>query len=139
MSPWCANLVRRLIASCAPGWTCWSLAMWFCIAWMRSKSWCDRRWAARSHARVSDFETIHVTSRNALALGRRRPSSRSDSMANPVRLDNLDLVRGLAALLVLAGHVRAYIFQNYSEAEQTSVLLKAFYFVTGLGHEAVII
>ena len=57
----------------------------------------------------------------------------------PVRLDTLDLVRGLAALLVLAGHLRAYVFQSYGEALQMSVALKVFYFATGLGHAAVII
>ena len=60
-------------------------------------------------------------------------------MSKPVRLDSLDLVRGLAALLVLAGHLRAYVFQSYGEASQMGVALKAFYFATGLGHEAVII
>jgi peptidoglycan/LPS O-acetylase OafA/YrhL len=60
-------------------------------------------------------------------------------MTNPLRLYSLDLVRGLAALLVMVGHLRAYIFQNYGEVSDTGVLLKAFYFVTGLGHEAVII
>jgi peptidoglycan/LPS O-acetylase OafA/YrhL len=56
-----------------------------------------------------------------------------------MRLDSLDLVRGLAALLVLVGHLRAYIFQSYGEVAQMGVALKAFYFVTGLGNEAVII
>jgi peptidoglycan/LPS O-acetylase OafA/YrhL len=59
-------------------------------------------------------------------------------MAESVKLDSLDLVRGLAALLVVAGHLRAYVFKSYGEVSQISVTLKAFYFATGLGHEAVI-
>jgi peptidoglycan/LPS O-acetylase OafA/YrhL len=40
---------------------------------------------------------------------------------------------------VLAGHLRAYVFQSYGEVLQMSVPLKVFYFATGLGHAAVII
>src|SRR6266851_431381 len=55
------------------------------------------------------------------------------------RLDNLDLLRGIAAFLVLTGHLRAYIFQSYGEVTHTGLLVKVFYLVTGLGHHAVII
>jgi peptidoglycan/LPS O-acetylase OafA/YrhL len=57
------------------------------------------------------------------------------------RSDHLDLVRGVASLLVLAGHSRAFVFQNYANlpADQVGLFVKAFYFVTGLGHEAVIV
>jgi peptidoglycan/LPS O-acetylase OafA/YrhL len=55
------------------------------------------------------------------------------------RLDNLDLLRGSAAFLVLSGHLRSYIFQSYGELAQESLPVKAFYFGTGLGHQAVII
>jgi len=55
------------------------------------------------------------------------------------RLDHLDLLRGGAALLVLAGHSRAFIFQSYAELAHASLPIKAFYFATGLGHQAVII
>ena len=57
----------------------------------------------------------------------------------PGRLDSLDLVRGIAALLVLAGHLRAYVLQSYGEVSPAGVLVSAFYFVTGLGHQAVIV
>ena len=30
-----------------------------------------------------------------------------------IRFDSLDLIRGLAALAVLSGHLRAYVFQNW--------------------------
>lgn len=59
------------------------------------------------------------------------------------RYDCLDLLRGVAAILVLAGHLRAYVFQNFTEATLagagTSIFVKTFYFATGLGHQAVII
>jgi peptidoglycan/LPS O-acetylase OafA/YrhL len=59
------------------------------------------------------------------------------------RLDHLDLLRGFAALLVLAGHLRAYIFQSFVDLEQegahAGVLVKVFYFATGLGHQAVML
>src|SRR5690242_13717246 len=55
------------------------------------------------------------------------------------RLDNLDFLRGLAAVLVLASHLRAYIFQNFETLGQVSPFTHAFYFATGLGHQAVII
>jgi peptidoglycan/LPS O-acetylase OafA/YrhL len=60
-------------------------------------------------------------------------------MSKATRLDNLDLLRGIAAFLVLSGHLRSYIFKNYGELTQEGLLDKAFYFATGLGHQAVII
>jgi peptidoglycan/LPS O-acetylase OafA/YrhL len=62
-----------------------------------------------------------------------------DPTVKPVRLDSLNLVRGVAAMLVLTGHCRAYVFQDYGEASPTGIVLGAFYFVTGLGHQAVIV
>jgi peptidoglycan/LPS O-acetylase OafA/YrhL len=60
-------------------------------------------------------------------------------MSKAARLDNLDLLRGIAALLVLAGHLRPYIFQSYDELLHGGLPIKTFYFITGLGHQAVII
>lgn len=64
-------------------------------------------------------------------------------MSKTSRLDSLDLLRGVAALLVLAGHARAYIFQSYFDLEQAGIqagiAIRVFYFVTGLGHQAVMI
>ena len=60
-------------------------------------------------------------------------------MSKAIRLDNLDLLRGIAAFLVLSGHLRSYIFQNYGKLAQVSLLEETFYFATGLGHQAVII
>ena len=59
------------------------------------------------------------------------------------QLVHLDLLRGLAALLVTAGHLRSYIFQSQLHLAQADVQIglpvKAFYFATGLGHQAVMI
>lgn len=50
------------------------------------------------------------------------------------------MIRGGAALLVLIGHVRAFQFRNYVElGAHSSVLTKAFYFLAGFGHQAVIV
>jgi peptidoglycan/LPS O-acetylase OafA/YrhL len=61
----------------------------------------------------------------------------------PLRFDSLDLLRGLAALLVLAGHARSYVFQSFFDLQQSgapvSTLIRMFYFATGLGNQAVII
>lgn len=60
------------------------------------------------------------------------------------RLESLDLLRGVAAFLVLAGHLRAFLFKQYPELDHydgvaTKGLVKAFYFLTGLGHQSVMI
>lgn len=51
----------------------------------------------------------------------------------------LDLLRGLAALVVLMGHLRSVLFQDYENLQNPNALAKAFYFITGFGHQAVII
>lgn len=52
---------------------------------------------------------------------------------------HLDLLRGLAAILVLLGHMRLLLFIEYAEVSNPNFLIKRFYFFTGLGHEAVMI
>ena len=56
------------------------------------------------------------------------------------RLDHLDLLRGIAALLVLTSHLRIYLFQNYGDLDPAyhSLVTQAFYFATALGHQAVL-
>ena len=51
----------------------------------------------------------------------------------------LDLARGMAAITVCAGHLRSALLVDYSELTHSSYILKAFYFLTSLGHQAVII
>jgi hypothetical protein len=51
----------------------------------------------------------------------------------------LDLARWLAALLVEGGHLRSFVFVDANSAGNVSVLWKPFYYLTGLGHEAVMV
>ena len=53
----------------------------------------------------------------------------------------LDHARWLAAFLVLLGHVRLHTIGDYGSdvAGANGLLIRAFFFVTGLGHEAVIV
>lgn len=51
----------------------------------------------------------------------------------------LDLVRGISAILVLANHLRATLLMDYGQLGTSSVLQKFFYFITGLGHQSVMI
>ena len=51
----------------------------------------------------------------------------------------LDLVRGISALLVMLGHLRAFLFVDYADAGPVNVIWKGFYLVTGFGHQAVMV
>ena len=51
----------------------------------------------------------------------------------------LDFLRATAALLVLLAHSRASYFVDIKVADQDGVFLTLFYFITGLGHQAVVI
>ena len=59
--------------------------------------------------------------------------------SNSSRISTLDLARGLAALAVCTGHLRAAIFVDYGQLEASSIFQKMFYAMTSLGHEAVMI
>jgi peptidoglycan/LPS O-acetylase OafA/YrhL len=50
-----------------------------------------------------------------------------------------DLLRGLSALVVCLGHLRNAILVDGSELIHPSLALKAFYFLTGFGHQAVMV
>jgi peptidoglycan/LPS O-acetylase OafA/YrhL len=50
----------------------------------------------------------------------------------------LDFMRGAAALLVFAGHLRALTFREYA-GETHNIAEKLFYFLTGFGHQCVVI
>jgi peptidoglycan/LPS O-acetylase OafA/YrhL len=52
---------------------------------------------------------------------------------------HLDAIRGLAALAVLAGHVRLLFLVPYGNLSRPGAFWRVFYFLTGFGHEAVII
>lgn len=55
------------------------------------------------------------------------------------RLANLDLLRGLSALAVCAGHLRAFLFVDFRQISTPGMWDRLFYFATGLGHQAVIV
>ncbi len=50
-----------------------------------------------------------------------------------------DLLRGIAALLVCAGHIRNFLFVDFGEVANPNYFDKLFYFATGIGHQAVIV
>lgn len=51
----------------------------------------------------------------------------------------LDAARGIAALAVVAQHARTYLFVGPKALSAPSLPVRAFYFVTGFGHEAVMV
>ncbi len=55
------------------------------------------------------------------------------------RLVHLDCLRGMGALLVCEEHLRAFLFVPYARLESPGVVQKGFYFLTGLGHQSVMI
>ena len=55
------------------------------------------------------------------------------------RFVHLDCLRGLAALLVVVEHLRAFLFVPFAQLQAPGILAKGFYLVTGLGHQAVMI
>jgi peptidoglycan/LPS O-acetylase OafA/YrhL len=67
------------------------------------------------------------------------PSQPHNALLSPKASVSLDLLRGTAALLVLMGHLRALFFVDFSDAVNPTLLSKAFYFLTGLGHQGVVV
>ena len=57
----------------------------------------------------------------------------------PSRLSHLDLLRGLAALAVAAGHLRAFLFVDFGQVQSAGVFDRMVYLATGLGHQAVMV
>lgn len=55
------------------------------------------------------------------------------------RLSNLDILRGLAALLVCAGHLRAFLMVDLWQIKSPTMMDRMFYLTTGLGHQAVMV
>ncbi len=55
------------------------------------------------------------------------------------RLANLDLLRGLAAILVCASHLRAFMMVDFGQVGSPGIFDRLFYFATGLGHQSVVV
>lgn len=51
----------------------------------------------------------------------------------------IDACRWMAAFFVVIAHARHIIFVDYKDVENKTLFVKFFYFITGLGHEAVIV
>lgn len=55
------------------------------------------------------------------------------------RVVHLDMVRGLAAMLVFWSHLRDYFFVDYGSLKSQNLFIEIFNFLAKLGHEAVVI
>ncbi len=73
--------------------------------------------------------------------GAKDPDEAARPRASPHgrRFEHLDMIRGLAALLVLVGHVRGFVFIDYSDLSGAKLAAAPLYVVGGLGHQAVIL
>ena len=57
----------------------------------------------------------------------------------PAASAHLDMLRGLAAIAVMASHWRNFLFVDWPDLAHKSAALSALYFLTGFGHQAVIV
>lgn len=62
-----------------------------------------------------------------------------DGTSTATRYTSFDLIRGISAIAVTASHLRAAMFVDYSELPSKNIFTNLLYFVTSLGHEAVIV
>ena len=58
---------------------------------------------------------------------------------SPAQSDFLNWSRWVAAWLVVAEHARSLVFVDYGDLQSPGLLAKGFYFLTGFGHEAVMV
>ncbi|HYJ07389.1 MAG TPA: acyltransferase [Polyangiaceae bacterium] len=80
---------------------------------------------------------IAVVVVSLLLFGRKTPAAERPLPA--VAVTTMNWLRGLAAVAVLVGHVRGLFMQDYEALESKSAAWKAFYLLSGLGHQAVIV
>jgi peptidoglycan/LPS O-acetylase OafA/YrhL len=82
-----------------------------------------------------------------LDLAPRRPKHFNVKYASQAALDRrtnyncawVDFARAAAALCVVVSHVRPFVFVDFTATPRPGWASKAFYFATGLGHQAVIV
>lgn len=60
-------------------------------------------------------------------------------MISPLLSTQMNFLRWVAALMVLVSHLKPILFVEYGNLERKNILINIFYFITGLGHEAVVI
>jgi peptidoglycan/LPS O-acetylase OafA/YrhL len=65
--------------------------------------------------------------------------AKTTSSSASAHIRHLDMLRGCAAILVLATHLRAYLFVDFGTLAAPGILARCFYAITGLGSEAVIV
>ena len=58
---------------------------------------------------------------------------------SPAASAHLDLIRAVAAWAVMWGHVRSNFFVDFEHLARKNLLLQGLYFVTGFGHQAVMV
>lgn len=58
---------------------------------------------------------------------------------NKPRMQHIDMLRGVAALLVCIGHARGFLWVDYPLLQSPSLIDRALYLFTSLGHQAVLI
>jgi peptidoglycan/LPS O-acetylase OafA/YrhL len=78
-------------------------------------------------------------STTSIALPASCTSARFPFQMPKERDEVLDLVRGLSALLVLLAHVRGFVLLDLAELDAAGIVTKAFYFATGVHHQAVMV
>jgi peptidoglycan/LPS O-acetylase OafA/YrhL len=94
--------------------------------------------------------TRHIGASNELVLmgaGAKEVGESSEQMSVKLNTDrteisgfvHLDMARGLAALAVLLGHLRSFVFLSYGELGSRGPIDTMVWLVTGFGHQAVTI
>ncbi|HET9399899.1 MAG TPA: acyltransferase [Candidatus Acidoferrales bacterium] len=68
-----------------------------------------------------------------------RPEANARKSVDAAASVRLDMVRGIAAIVVMIGHVRALFFPAYVDLVAPTVGSRVLYAMTGFGHQAVII
>ncbi|HET7105623.1 MAG TPA: acyltransferase [Candidatus Acidoferrum sp.] len=53
--------------------------------------------------------------------------------------DSFDLIRAVAAFAVMIGHLRTFFFVDFQHLQSKSFALQVLYFLTGFGHQAVVV
>jgi peptidoglycan/LPS O-acetylase OafA/YrhL len=58
---------------------------------------------------------------------------------NQSRNVTLDIIRAVAVLAVMFGHLRGFLFVEFDKLQDAGILVKVFYYLTGFGHQSVMV
>lgn len=86
---------------------------------------------------IARFETMYPT--NAGSGQETRLSTRTTTPLEQAGFFYMDVVRAIAASVVVLAHVHDLTFVDYAELVDPGVLLKALYFISDFGHQAVMV